>query len=426
MGFQLEENRIYNAQDLIDMLNSRCYRTMDSNNFFGVYKIYNTQSKKYYVGSAAGPLRGIKSRWYGHLFDLRKNNHHSVHLQKAWNLYGASCFEFSIIEKIDIDYNDVKGSKQKIRDREQYYFEVYDVLKNGYNTTETADGGGYSLTEDWIKEGRSKQVNWDQYLYIKDKLINTDMPLVEIARNCGCRKDFIKQIYERKTLFEVFKNIEFPKRRIRRLAKLNEEEKQDICQKYLSNISIKKLSKEYRVSPQTINDLLDEKKVKNKGSVTFESGKVGRPIFVYQYTLDGEYIKSFNSAMDAAKEFGKETCSKIISCCKGKMKSAYGYCWSYKQMEHLPKTSLEEQILGKPISSRLRPVIQYDLNWNPIKLFPSLRSTGKEIKNTSTGYMTIARNMKLNLNDTETFGYKWKYSDLAPKEDLYKLLELKG
>nr|DAM79954.1 MAG TPA: hypothetical protein [Caudoviricetes sp.] len=34
--------------------------------------------------------------------------------------------------------------------------------------------------------------------------------------------------------------------------------------------------------------------------------------------------------------------------------------------------------------------------------------------------------MKLNLNDTETFGYKWKYSDLAPKEDLYKLLELKG
>jgi len=66
------------------------------------------------------------------------------------------------------------------------------------------------------------------------------------------------------------------------------------------------------------------------------------------------------------------------------------------------------------------------LSWNPLKLFPSLRSAGKEIKNTSTGYLTIARNMKLNLNDTETFGYKWKYSDLAPKEDLYKLLELKG
>jgi len=66
-------------------------------------------------------------------------------------------------------------------------------------------------------------------LYIKDKLINTDMPLSEIAHNCGCKKDFIKQIYERKTLFEVFKDIKFPKRRIVRLAKLNEKEKQNIC-----------------------------------------------------------------------------------------------------------------------------------------------------------------------------------------------------
>ena len=426
MGFQLEENKIYNAQDLIDMLNNRHYRTMDANDFFGVYKIYNTQSKKYYIGSAAGPLRGIKSRWHGHLFNLKRNNHHSSHLQKAWNLYGASCFEFSVVEKIDIDYNNIKESKQKIRNREQYYFEVYDVLKNGYNTTETADGGGFCLTEDWIKEGKSKQIDLEQYLYIKDKLINTDMPLSEIAHNCGCKEDFIKRIYERKTLFEVFKDIEFPKRRLVRLAKLNEEEKQNICQKYLNNVSIKDLSKEYRVSQKTVNNLLNEKKIKNNGSVAFESGKVGRPIFVYQYTLDGKYIKQFNSAMEAAREFDKETCSKIISCCKEKQKSAYGYCWSYYKMEHLLQASLEEQILGKPISSKLRPVIQYDLNWNPLKLFPSLRSAGKETKNTSTGYLTIARNMKLNLNDTETFGYKWKYSDLAPKEDLYKLLELKG
>nr|DAM79958.1 MAG TPA: hypothetical protein [Caudoviricetes sp.] len=55
------------------------------------------------------------------------------------------------------------------------------------------------------------------------------MPLSEIAHNCGCKEDFIKRIYERKTLLEVFKDIEFPKRRIVRLAKLNEEEKQNIC-----------------------------------------------------------------------------------------------------------------------------------------------------------------------------------------------------
>jgi len=49
----------------------------------------------------------------------------------------------------------------------------------------------------------------------------------------------------------------------------------------LNNVSIKDLSKEYRVSSQTVNNLLNEKKIKNNGSVDFESGKVGRPIFVY-------------------------------------------------------------------------------------------------------------------------------------------------
>lgn len=427
MGFQLEENKIYNAQDLIDRLNDKTYRTRErEKDFQGVYKIESLCSGKVYIGSAAGVSTGIKRRWYEHLFDLRKNKHHSFHLQNAWNLYWASSFEFSVVEKIDLDCDDIEKSKQEIRKREQYYFEVYDVFKNGYNTSKEALGGGWGLTEQMIKDGRSKQLSWEQYLYVKDKLINTSMPLSEISKNCGCSKSVVKQIYEKKILQEFFKDIDFPKRRIKGLAKLSEVEKEEISQKYLKNIPIKDIAKEYGVSSYVVNTLLEERKIKNNGSFTFDSGKVGRPLFVYQYTLDGKYIRSFNSVTEAAKSCGRTSCSKIIRCCKGKQKSSYGYCWSYEKMEILPEQSLEEQILGKPVSSRLRPIIQYNLNWQPIKLFPSLRSTVKEVGNKSTDYLTIARNMKLNLNDTETFGYKWKYSDLAPKEDLYKLLELKG
>lgn len=427
MGFQLEEDKKYNAQYLINMLNNKIYRTVDKQkDFTGVYKIENLCSGKVYVGSAAGTTSGIKGRWYEHLFDLNKNQHHSFHLQKAWNLYRASSFEFSVVERIEIDYENIKKSKQEIRKREQHYFEVYDVFKNGYNTSKEALGGGWGLTEQMIKDGKSKQLSWEQYLYVKDKLINTSMPLSEISKNCGCSKSVVKQIYEKKILQEYFKDINFPKRRIKGLAKLSAAEKEEICQKYLKNVPIKLIAKEYGVSSYTVNALLEEKKIKNNGSFTFGSGKVGRPFFVYQYTLDGKYIRSFNSVTEAAESCGYTSCSKIIGCCKGKRNSSYGYCWSYEKMSHLPERSLEEQILGKPISSRLRPIIQYNLDWEPIKLFPSLRSTAKEVGNKSTDYLTIARNMKLNLNDTETFGYKWKYSDLAPKEDLYKLLELKG
>ena len=44
----------------------------------------------------------------------------------------------------------------------------------------------------------------NQYLYIKDKLINSDMPLSEIAKNAGCKKHLVKNIYQRRTLVEEF------------------------------------------------------------------------------------------------------------------------------------------------------------------------------------------------------------------------------
>lgn len=49
---------------------------------------------------------------------------------------------------------------------------------------------------------------------------------------------------------------------------------------------------------------------------------------VSQYTLDGEYITTYESANQAAiKTSGYAT--NIINCCKGKRKNACGYIWKY-------------------------------------------------------------------------------------------------
>lgn len=40
-------------------------------------------------------------------------------------------------------------------------------------------------------------------------------------------------------------------------------------------------------------------------------------------------IKSFNSIIEASQYIGKNSSGHIVSCCKGRLKSAYGYKWEY-------------------------------------------------------------------------------------------------
>lgn len=63
----------------------------------GIYAIVNKVNGKRYVGSAVD----IAQRWRQHTYKLRKNNHHSKHLQNAWNKYGNEAFDFIVLEIVD-------------------------------------------------------------------------------------------------------------------------------------------------------------------------------------------------------------------------------------------------------------------------------------------------------------------------------------
>ena len=58
---------------------------------------------------------------------------------------------------------------------------------------------------------------------------------------------------------------------------------------------------------------------------------------VYQYNKDtGEFIQSFNSLTDAERYLSKPGGNKNISAnCNKKLKSAYGFIWSYEKMENI-------------------------------------------------------------------------------------------
>lgn len=50
---------------------------------------------------------------------------------------------------------------------------------------------------------------------------------------------------------------------------------------------------------------------------------------VDMFSKNGEYIKTFGALIEASQYVGAKKSCHIASCCKGKLKSAYGYVWKY-------------------------------------------------------------------------------------------------
>tara|TARA_R110000824_G_scaffold47256_1_gene134785 strand:+ start:492 stop:1151 length:660 start_codon:yes stop_codon:yes gene_type:complete len=94
----------------------------------GIYKITNKQNGKIYIGSSLN----IYQRFYMHKNHLNKNNHHSSHLQRAWDKYGKENFIFEIIEEVP--------DKNMLLEREQHYMDTAKSYEreNGYNINPTA------------------------------------------------------------------------------------------------------------------------------------------------------------------------------------------------------------------------------------------------------------------------------------------------
>lgn len=55
---------------------------------------------------------------------------------------------------------------------------------------------------------------------------------------------------------------------------------------------------------------------------------------VNQYDLDGNFVKQWASMMDIRREKGFFV-SAISSCCRKKVKTAYGYIWRYAEESEL-------------------------------------------------------------------------------------------
>lgn len=67
-----------------------------------------------------------------------------------------------------------------------------------------------------------------------------------------------------------------------------------------------------------------------------EAGKGKGCIPIFQFTREGEFLKEWPSARDATLSLGgNKNGSNITACCRGRLSSAYGYKWKYKNEAQL-------------------------------------------------------------------------------------------
>jgi len=115
------ESTIHQKKSEPQSMNAECDTTISTNDSkesghltdtisikCGIYKIVNKINGKYYVGSAHNFIK----RWKGHKKLLKADNHPNIHLQRAWQKYGESIFEFVIVEPV-YDIKELLSVEQK-------------------------------------------------------------------------------------------------------------------------------------------------------------------------------------------------------------------------------------------------------------------------------------------------------------------------
>lgn len=93
----------------------------------GIYMIFCGESRKAYIGSSVS----VYHRFHTHTWKLEGSDHHTRHLQHAYNHYGADAFKFLLLERLGPP-NEVP--QELLVARENYYLmELLDRAKL-YNT----------------------------------------------------------------------------------------------------------------------------------------------------------------------------------------------------------------------------------------------------------------------------------------------------
>lgn len=120
----------------------------------GIYEIHCLANGRLYVGSS----KNLSKRLSAHRCHLRQGKHHNRHLQRAWDLYGATAFTFQVLSHC--------SPSERLR-MEQERFARYDWVRLFNQARDASSGGsapGWKHTEEAkrkIGEANRGRVSWN-------------------------------------------------------------------------------------------------------------------------------------------------------------------------------------------------------------------------------------------------------------------------
>ena len=179
---------------------------------------------------------------------------------------------------------------------------------------------------------------------------------------------------------------------------------QPIYDAWDEGLSISEIAQKLNIGHSCVHyNLIGYKKYSTQES-NRRGGKIARQkvlinqknFYIYQYDLNGNFIKEWNSCKEINRALGYNACF-IGRCVNEKARTAYNFQWKNYYKEKI------EPYLNR--TGRAREVIQYDINMNEIARYSSLKEAGRQ---TNTDSSLIGRVCK---NGNKASGYYWRYAE---------------
>lgn len=177
------------------------------------------------------------------------------------------------------------------------------------------------------------------------------------------------------------------------------------------NIDYGGIANSREVSNETRKKLSDINIGVNKG---FKSPVAKK---VFQYDIQGNFIKTWYSISDAMRSTGVKA---IDRCCSGRYTTAGGYIWLYDNNIE-DRLKQVHKVHDLHLNSITREVAQYTLDGKLIKIYPTITEAAKVLNSKlNKNLMTVRRCISASCEGGQSSAYKyiWLYKESSIQDRL--------